>query len=173
MPKKHESAEDEAKIEELTDALQRVQAEFINYRRRAEAEKAEVLDFAKNRIVREFLAVRDSFDHELAHRPAGADPAWAKSIDAIRTQFDQVMAQLGVERFDSLGQAFDPHRHDAVAMEEGTGEHEVVAEELRPGYSLGSQVLRPAVVKVGRSASPPEGTSPTDSTSDDNEKETT
>jgi molecular chaperone GrpE len=138
------------RIEELTDDLKRVQAEFVNYRRRAEAEKADVLDFAKSRVVREFLKVRDSFDQEQAHRPAEADPNWAKSIDAIRTQFDQVLASLGVERFESKGQPFDPHRHEALAMEDGEGEHEVVVEELQPGYMLGDTVLRHAMVKVGR-----------------------
>jgi molecular chaperone GrpE len=94
--------------------------------------------------------VRDSFDQEQAHRPAEADPNWAKSIDAIRTQFDQVLASLGVERFESKGQPFDPHRHEALAMEDGEGEHEVVVEELQPGYMLGDTVLRHAMVKVGR-----------------------
>jgi molecular chaperone GrpE len=140
----------DARAEELTEDLKRVQAEFVNYRRRAEAEKAEVLDFAKNRVVREFLAVRDSFDQELAHRPQDADPAWAKSIDAIRSQFDQVLSGLGVERFESQGQPFDPHRHEAIAMEDGEGDHEVVIEELQPGYQLGDTILRHAVVKVGR-----------------------
>lgn len=139
------------RINELTDDLKRVQAEFVNYRRRADAEKAEVIDFAKTRVVRDFLTVRDSFDHELAHRPKDADPAWAKSIDAIRAQFDQVLNQLGVERFESKGQPFDPHLHNAVAMEDdGEGDREVVVEELQPGYKLGDTVLRHAMVKVGR-----------------------
>jgi molecular chaperone GrpE len=135
---------------ELTADLQRLQAEFANFRRRAEAERAEVLDIAKNRIVREFLTVRDSFDAEQSHRPAGADPAWAKSIDAIRTQFDQVLKTLGVERFESKGQPFDPHLHEAIAMEDGEGSQEVVVEELQPGYKLGGTILRHAVVKVGK-----------------------
>jgi molecular chaperone GrpE len=134
------------RVAELTADLQRVQAEFINFRRRAESEKSEVLNFAKARIAREFLTVRDSFDAEAAHRPKDADPAWAKSIDAIRTQFDQVLANLGVARFQSLGQPFDPHRHEAVSHE-GEGDH--VVEELQPGYELGGTVLRPAMVKVG------------------------
>ena len=137
------------RINELTDDLKRVQAEFINFRRRADAEKADVLDFAKARIVRDFLTVRDSFDHEQAHRPENADAAWAKSIDAIRTQFDQVLAGLGVERFESKGQPFDPHLHNAVAMEDGEGDQEVVVEELQPGYKVGDTVLRHAMVKVG------------------------
>ena len=133
-------------VAELTADLQRLQAEFINFRRRAEAERTEVLNFAKARIAREFLTVRDSFDAESAHRPKDADAGWAKSIDAIRTQFDQVLNNLGVQRFESLGQPFDPHRHEAVAHD-GEGDH--VVEELQPGYELGGTVLRPAMVKVG------------------------
>lgn len=142
-----------AHIIELTADLQRLQAEFINYKRRADAEKAEVLNFAKSRIVREFLTVRDSFDQEQTHRPENIDPAWAKSIDAIRTQFDAVLTNLGVERFDSKGQSFDPHLHEAIAMEDGDGDHEIVTEELQPGYKLGDAILRHAMVKVGRTAS--------------------
>jgi molecular chaperone GrpE len=141
------------RVAELTADLQRVQAEFVNYRRRAETEKSGVLDFAKARVAREFLKVRDSFDHEQTHRPDHADPNWAKTIDAIRTQFDQVLSSLGVERFESKGQPFDPHKHEALAMEDGDGDHEVVVEELQPGYMLGDTVLRHAMVKVGRTIS--------------------
>ena len=147
MPKK--TAKDE-RIEELTADLQRVQADFVNYKRRAEAEKAELLDFAKTRVVRDFLAVRDNFDRELANRPADVSPEWAKSIDSIRAGFDAIMKNLGVERFDSVGQPFDPNLHEAIAMDEGDGSHEVVTDELQAGYKLGDQVLRHAMVKVGR-----------------------
>jgi molecular chaperone GrpE len=138
------------KPDHATPELQRLQAEFINYKRRAETEKAEVIDFAKARVVREFLTVRDAFDQELTHRPQDLNPEWAASIDAIRTQFDQVLKTLGVTRFESQGQPFDPHLHEAIAMADGEGSQEVVAEELRPGYRLGDTVLRHAVVKVGK-----------------------
>jgi len=147
MPKK--TAKDE-RIEELTVDLQRIQADFVNYKRRAEAEKAELLDFAKTRVVRDFLAVRDNFDRELANRPKEVDAEWAKSIDSIRAGFDAIMKNLGVERFESVGQTFDPNLHEAIAMDEGDGSHEVVTDELQAGYKLGDQVLRHAMVKVGR-----------------------
>jgi molecular chaperone GrpE len=133
-------------LAELTADLQRLQAEFINYKRRAEAEKADTINFAKARIVREFLTVRDSFDQELAHRPAAIDPAWAQSIDSIRQQFDQVLKTLGVERFESQGHTFDPHLHEAIATD---GDGDTVTAELQPGYKLGDTILRPALVKVG------------------------
>ena len=141
----------QARIDDLTADLQRVQAEFINFRRRAEQERAEVMDFATARVTREFLVVRDSFDQEIAHRPAKMDAKWAASIDSIRSQFDNSLKNLGVERFDSVGHAFDAHRHDAITMEDGKGEHEVVVEELQPGYLMGETVLRHAMVKVGHS----------------------
>jgi molecular chaperone GrpE len=143
------------RIAELTADLQRIQADFVNFRRRADAEKADVFELAKTRIVRDFLAVRDSFDQELAHRPATVDAAWASSIDSIRTQFDQVLKSLGVERFDSKGQRFDPHRHEAIAMEDGDGPDEVVSEEMQPGYMRGDHILRHAIVKVGKATLEP------------------
>jgi molecular chaperone GrpE len=142
----------DGQVAELTADLQRLQAEFANYKRRAEAERADVIDFAKSRVIRDFLAVRDSFDAEAAHRPATIDPAWAASIDAIRTQFDQVLAGLGVERFQSVGQPFDPHLHEAVATD-GTGD--TVTDELQAGYKLGPTILRHAMVKVGSAPEAP------------------
>ena len=149
MTKKNDQNELQTQVEELTADLQRVQAEFLNFKRRTEDEKKELLDYAKTRVIREFLAVRDNFDQELAHRPADIDPKWAASIDAIRAQFDQVLSAQGVERLQSVGRVFDPHLHNAITMEEGDGAHEVVTEELQPGYKLGDRVLRHAMVKVG------------------------
>lgn len=142
-------------VDNLTGDLKRVQADFVNFKRRTEEEKADLLDFAKSRIVREFLGVRDTFDREQANRPKDIDTKWAESIDAIRKQFDSAMNKLGVERFESVGHAFDPHRHEALVMDDGEGEHEVVTEELQPGYALGKTILRPAMVKVGRSTAAP------------------
>lgn len=145
----NDASEAEAKIEALTSDLQRAQADFVNYKRRAEAEKAEMLSFAKSKVVRDFLSVRDTFDSEHTHRPEGVDAKWAASIDSIRAQFDSVLKGLGVERFTSVGHAFDPHLHNAVTMEDGDGAFEVVTDELQGGYKLGDQILRHAMVRVG------------------------
>ncbi len=151
------SDSDDDRVAELTADLQRLQAEFVNYKRRAETERAETIDFAKSRVVREFLTVRDSFDQELAHRPASIDATWATSIDAIRAQFDKVLADLGVTRFESKGQPFDPHLHEAIASE---GDGDIITEELASGYKLGDTILRHAMVKVGSADAPaPEATS--------------
>ena len=151
------SGASDEQLAELTLDIQRLQADFQNYKRRSETEKGELLDFAKSKIVREFLAVRDNFDRELAGRPEGIDSTWAASIDSIRVSFDTVLKNLGVERFESLGQPFDPHMHDAIVMEDGEGAHEVVTEEMQGGYKLGDTILRHSIVKVGRTNDTPKG----------------
>ena len=166
----HVGSPESSEVAELTNDLKRVQAEFLNFKRRAEEEKTELLDFAKNRVVREFLAVRDNFDRELANRPKDIDLKWAESIDAIRKQFDSVLTGLGVERFKSEGTAFDPHLHEAIQMDDSGGTHEVVTEELQPGYKLGNKILRHAIVKVGRTDQAPPGSTNSDAPTD-NDKE--
>lgn len=146
IPDDEMSSDANDQVVELTADLQRLQAEFINYKRRAETEKAQSLNYAKVAVVRQFLSVRDTFDAEASHRPANIDAAWATSIDAIRTQFDAVLKNLGVERLDCVGQPFDPHQHEAVARE---GEGDTVIAELAAGYKIGDAILRPAMVKVG------------------------
>ena len=118
----------ETTVAELTADLQRLQAEFINYKRRVEDERAELMT---------------------------VDVAWAASIDAIRNQFDRSLRDLGVERFLSVGRPFDPNRHEAVADIGGSGEYEIVAEELQAGYLLGDRVLRPAMVRVAHTDETP------------------
>ena len=145
----------ETTVAELTADLQRLQAEFINYKRRVEDERAELMTGAVRRVLRELMPVRDNFDRELAGRPVDVDVAWAASIDAIRNQFDRSLRDLGVERFLSVGRPFDPNRHEAVADIGGSGEYEIVAEELQAGYLLGDRVLRPAMVRVAHTDETP------------------
>lgn len=145
-----EIAQLQAKLAEVTGDLQRVQADFVNFRRRAEAERTEIFELAKAKVAHDFLTVRDSFDREQESRPEDVPAEWAKSIDSIRAQFDQVLGRLGVERFESRGMRFDPHLHEAVGQEDGDGPDEVVIEELQAGYKLGDQVVRHAMVRVGR-----------------------
>jgi molecular chaperone GrpE len=113
------------------------------------------MDSATARVLRELLPARDSFDHEQASRTDGTSSAQITAIDAIRAQFDQSLRGLGVERFVSAGQLFDPQLHEAVADAGGEGDYEVVVNELQPGYRLGDRVLRPAMVRVGRVAEAP------------------
>jgi len=66
----------------------------------------------------------------------------------VAKQFEQCLAQLGVERIKTVGEVFDPKLHEAVHMEDGAGQVEVVCEELQPGYKIGDEIIRHAMVKV-------------------------
>jgi len=69
-------------------------------------------------------------------------------VQGVVKQFESTLGSLGVERIKTVGEPFDPHYHEAVSMEEGDGTVEVVCEELQPGYKLGDEVIRHAMVRV-------------------------
>ena len=148
MPKKKDDLH--AKVEELTADLQRVHADFVNFRRRSEEERGSVLELAKQDIVLQILPLLDNIERALAHVPKNLekDP-WAKGVEQIAKQATETLKNLNVEKINSLGQPFDHNLHEAVGADD-SGSHEVVVEELQPGYKLGDKVIRPALVKVGK-----------------------
>ncbi len=136
-------------IDELTEALKRERADAINLRRRYEEQIASMQTMAKAGVVRDLLPIIDNFERALKHVPKDLEQNdYVKGIQAIVRQFEQTLEKLGVQRIKTVGELFNPHLHDAVSMEEGDGEHEIVSEELQSGYTLGDEVLRPAMVRV-------------------------
>ncbi len=149
MSRKPNLAELEQKITELTEALQRERADAVNLRRRTEEERSQMSGFYKAMVVREFLPVLDNLERAIKHTPgdlAGHD--YVKGVQSVVKQFEQCLSQLGVERIKTVGEVFDPKLHEAVHMEDGAGSVEVVCEELQPGYRLGDEIIRHAMVKV-------------------------
>jgi len=141
----------QARIDELTADLQRLQAEFLNYKRREDGAKAELLEMAKREVVVLLLPTLDNIERALAHRPEELqDNAWAAGVEQVGKQAGEAMQKLGVERIESVGQPFDHNLHEAISMEDGNGEHEVIVEELQSGYKMGDVIIRHAMVKVGR-----------------------
>lgn len=129
-----------AKITELTNDLQRTRADFENYRKQMDAQKAQAGEFARLETVRKFLTLIDDMDRAIIATP---------ELKPLEKTFEKTLATLGLSKIDSeAGTAFNPDLHDAVSMEEGDGKTEVVAETLRTGYLYDGQVLRPAMVKV-------------------------
>lgn len=147
--KKPSFQELEQKIGELTEALQRERADSLNLRRRVEEEKAGAANFYKAMVVRELLPAVDNLERALMHAPKDLnDNDYVKGVQSVVKQFEQVFKQLGVVRIKTVGEKFDPHLHEAIHMEDGDGGVEVVCEELQPGYKLGDEVIRHAMVKV-------------------------
>ncbi len=136
------------KLDEVANFLQRERADFLNFRRRSEEERAEISNLVKQELVLTLLPLLDNLSRAASHLPPGlAEDNWAKGVVQIGRQAEAVLEDLGVTKIETLGQPFDPAVHEALSSD-GTGDQ--VVEELAPGYQVGETVLRPAMVKVGK-----------------------
>ena len=137
-------------IADLTDKLKRSMAEFDNFRKRSEKEKATMFDMGARSIAEKILPVVDNFERAMVAAPKEGDgKAFADGITMIYNQLKKTLEDLGVKPIDCVGQAFDPNFHNAVMHieDESLGEN-VVAEELLKGYMYKDSVLRHSMVKV-------------------------
>jgi molecular chaperone GrpE len=142
--------EHEVQIAELTEALLRERADAMNVRRRAEEDRIKLGGFYKSLIVKELLPVIDNFERALKNVPKElADNDYIKGVQGVVKQFEDTMIKIGVERIQTVGEHFNPELHEAISMEEGEGDTEVVTEELQAGYKVGDEIIRHAMVKVG------------------------
>jgi molecular chaperone GrpE len=143
-------AERDRLIEEkndLMDRLLRRQAEFDNFRRRAEREKSDVLEFANAESIRAILPILDDFERAL--KTQTADKVYARGMELIYQRLADSLKKLGLEPITARGQKFDPHLHHAVDMvETGDVEEQTILDEYQPGYNFRGRLLRPAMVKV-------------------------
>jgi molecular chaperone GrpE len=136
-----------AERDQLLDRLARLQAEFENARKRAERDRLADRDYAAGSVVEHFLPVVDNF--ELALKSNSTAHQLRLGIELIVKQMEEVLRQLQVSPIPSVGEAFDPHLHEAlgtVDREDLPDQH--VAEEIRRGYRLRERLLRPALVRV-------------------------
>lgn len=132
----------------LTSDLQRIQAEFINYKARVEAEKATLSQFSKSQVIKDLLPVIDDLERALAHAPEElSENKWAQGVLKVYNRLQKQLEKLGVTKIEALNQPFDPNLHEAVSVE-GDGDQQIVSEILQNGYQLGSHIIRHATVKV-------------------------
>lgn len=140
-----------AKLDEITLDLQRTRADFENYRKRSEVEKEMARATGKVQAIMKLLPVVDNIERAIAHTPAELkDNKWAQGVTGLVKNLDKSLEALDLTRIDAAkGTKFNPELHEAIQFdEEATGEHEVIAEELQPGYKLGNDVVRHSMVKV-------------------------
>lgn len=144
-------------VERLQDRLVRLQAEFENYKKRMAREKADFLKFATEGLLLEFLPVLDNLERAIASARAETSgrEAVVEGIDMIARLFRATLEKAGVKPMDAVGKPFDPSLHQAVMQVDSPGgpDH-MVLEEIQKGYLLEGRVLRAAMVKVSRAASP-------------------
>lgn len=135
--------------DQLNDALLRERADAMNVRKRADEDRLKMAGFYKAMIVKELLPTIDNFERALKSLPKDLEGNdFIAGIEKTVKQFGATLKKLGVERIKTVGEHFDPNLHEAVTMEEGDGEHEIVSEELQSGYIMGEEVIRHAMVRV-------------------------
>ncbi|WP_297777041.1 nucleotide exchange factor GrpE [Blautia sp.] len=147
--KKKKDKKDE-KIEELTDRVKRQMAEFDNFRKRTEKEKASMYQIGAREVIEKILPVVDNFERGLATVPEeDATNPYAEGLEKIYKQLMTVLDELGVKAIEAVGQEFNPDFHNAVmhVEDEDAGEN-VVVEEFQKGYLYKEQVVRHSMVKV-------------------------
>lgn len=145
--KKKEKDKKDQQIEELTDRLKRNMAEFDNFRKRTEKEKASMYIIGAKEIVEKILPVVDNFERGLAQAPE--EDAFAEGIRMIYKQLMTTLEELGVKQIEAVGKEFDPNLHNAVmhVEDEETGEN-IIVEEFQKGYTYKEFVVRHSMVKV-------------------------
>ena len=147
--KKKKDKKDE-KIEELTDRVKRQMAEFDNFRKRTEKEKASMYEIGAREIIEKILPVVDNFERGLAAVPEEEkDSPFADGMTKIYKQMMTVFEEMGVKAIDAVGEEFNPDYHNAVmhVEDEEAGEN-VVVEEFQKGYLYKDHVVRHSMVKV-------------------------
>ncbi|MFO6452551.1 MULTISPECIES: nucleotide exchange factor GrpE [unclassified Aeromicrobium] len=137
-------AELEAKVAELTNDLQRKQAEFINYKRRVEDDRPRAVEAGKQKVLTELLTVLDDLGRAEEHGELTG------GFKAVADQLRGALGKFDLESFGEVGEPFDPNLHEAVfhAGEDPEVEVQSIAQVMRTGYRVGDRVLRPAVVGV-------------------------
>lgn len=136
-------------VAELTEALQRERADATNIRRRHDEQLANLKTTLKAAVIEELLPVIDNFERALKHVPKDLENnGYVKGVQGVVKQFEQTLSNMGIQKIKTVGEHFNPHIHEAVGVEEGDGNQEIVSEELQSGYQLNEIVIRHAVVKV-------------------------
>jgi len=132
---------------ELNDRLLRRIADFDNFRKRAERDRSDFLQFAGMEFVREMLPILDDFERAL--KTESADPRYTKGVQLIYTRLYDALKKMGLEPMDTEGKTFDPNLHQAVErVETDEAEDQSILGEFQRGYNFKGKLLRPAMVRV-------------------------
>ncbi len=136
-----------AELATKNDQLMRTAAEFDNFKKRTEREKASVAEFAKAGLIKQLLPILDNIDRAAAADHDSTD--YIKGIEMIVKQFEAIASNLNIEEIAKEGDQFDPNFHEAVMhIEDDTLGENVIAQVLQKGYKIGDTVIRAAMVKV-------------------------
>ena len=151
MGKTKKQLELEQQVGELTQDLQRTRADFENYRKRSEADKAATYTHGQAAAILKLLPVVDNIERAIAHTPQDLhDNTWVQGVAGLVKNLEKSLEALNLKRIDAKpGTDFNPDLHEAIQFDEtAEGDKEIIAEELQAGYTLSGHPIRHAMVKV-------------------------
>ena len=152
---------EKAKSDVFFRRLQYLQADFENYRKRAEKEMWEARRFGNERLLSELLVVNDEL--ELAVQKAQQskeNPILLEGVEMVLKRLQNLLSKEGVQRIEGVGSKFTPDLHEAALKVPSDKEEGTIVEEIRPGYTLKGRVLRPSIVKVAEKQATVEAETP-------------
>ena len=137
----------EKELEETTDRLKRIMAEFENYKKRSSKERDMLYNSILSDIISSFLPVMDNL--EKASEVETKDENYKQGLELVLKQFKDVLTKLGVEEIKTIGEIFDPELHEAVSsIQDETKREKEIVQDFRKGYKIGTKVIRHSMVVV-------------------------
>lgn len=147
------SEDQDERVQQLEAQAIRLRADFENFKRRAERDRAVAAERVQAQVLKEFLPVLDNLDRALALLEREAPPEWCRGMVLVHQAFVDALARAGAVPMEAFGKPFDPQFHDAVTLcRDETLPDGAVADVLQQGYLHQGRVLRPAKVRVNRLA---------------------
>lgn len=147
---KKQLEEKEKEAADYKDQLLRLQADFMNFKRRSEKSKQDTIAYALESFVSDILPIIDNFERALESNE-DKDSSFSEGVSLIYTDLKKLLEKNNVEKIEALNEEFDPNLHHAVFMEESEDHDEnMVIEVLQTGYKIKDRVIRPAMVKVSK-----------------------
>lgn len=144
------SSEENPELLQLKDKYLRTLAEYENFRKRSEKEKAQMFELGAKSIIEALLPVVDNFERALSHvQEEEKDSPFVKGIEGIYKQIQKMFSDCNIQEIEALGKKFDPALHNAVMTEEeGDAEEDTITQDLQKGYTYRGNVVRHSMVKV-------------------------
>ena len=152
MTKKDKQDPKDQQIQELTCLLKQIQADFENYKKRADQEKIDCIQTSSKYIIEKLLPILDNFELALKHTKNQEE--FIKGVELIYSQLYELLEKEGLKPINAENNKFDPYLHEALIQEESDKEENTVIEELQKGYLFKGNVLRHSKVKIAKNAKP-------------------
>lgn len=147
---KEKQKEDKKCAQEYLEALQRLQAEFENYRKRVDRDKEAFCKFAARSFIEKILPVLDNFERSLNSKAKENHDEFVKAVEMINNQLWDVLHKEGLKKIDAKGKPFNPELHEPLLQEESNEKPNTVLEVLEPGYIYHEKIIRHARVKLSK-----------------------